>query len=164
MHVAEHPGDPRINWGRTDTRPAPTLRHRRDGILPTTASALTTDGETLTSTASRAELPPAHHPLVQEFLDGLDPAARPRHTGRCPEALLLTRCLTTAEEARSGRAARKSLTLAEARRALKGAQLTTRHLREEGDPLHGSYAPPCRSCGALLDHFGVRAVDPSTAT
>ncbi|MBB1256505.1 hypothetical protein H3146_24590, partial [Streptomyces sp. OF3] len=65
MHVAQHTGDPRIGWGNNhglshDT--APILRHRRDGILPTTAAALSARGTTLTCTAGRAEQPPAHHP------------------------------------------------------------------------------------------------------
>lgn len=163
MHVAQHPGDPRLSWGNTSgPHQAPALHHRRDGILPTTAAALTARGTTLTSTASRAEHAPVHHPLVQDFLDTLDTADRARHTGRCPEALLLSRHLTTTDNSRGKRAARKPLTPAEARRALKGAALTTRHLREEGDPRHGTYAPPCRSCTALLAHFGVRAVDPTT--
>ena len=34
-----------------------------------------------------------------------------------------------------------------------------RGIREDGDPLHGSYAPPCRSCTVMLAHFGVRPVD-----
>lgn len=28
--------------------------------------------------------------------------------------------------------------------------------------MHGSYAPPCRSCTAMLAHFGVRPVDLTT--
>lgn len=164
MHVAQHPGDPRTGWGRGGgPHPAPALRHRRDGILPTTAAALSADGTTLTSTAGRGEHPPAHHPLVRDALDALAPQDRTRHAGRCPEALLLSRYLTTAEAARGKRAARKPLTPGEARRALAGARITVRHLREEGDPQYGTYAPPCRSCAALLAHFGVTAVDPAAA-
>ncbi|MBB1247312.1 hypothetical protein GL263_27760, partial [Streptomyces durbertensis] len=102
------------------------------------------------------------HPLVQDFLDTLTTAHRERHTGRCPEAVLISRYLTTAEAGRSKRASRKPLTAGDARRALKNAKLTTRRIREEGDPRHGTYAPPCRSCAALLAHFGVRAVEPAT--
>lgn len=164
MHVAQHPGDPRIGWGHAighcDTS-APVLRHRRDGVMPTTAAALSVAGTTLTCTASRAEQPPAHHPLVQDFLDTLSTAYQERHTGRCPEAVLLSRFLTTAEAARSKRARRKPLTSGDARRALKHAKLTTRRIREAGDPSHGTYAPPCRSCVPLLAYFGVRAVDPA---
>lgn len=181
-------GDPRIGWiAAVDSlsATAPVLLQRRDGILPAVAAALSIRGETLTCTGSKGERPPTHHPLVQDFLDTLTTERRSRQTGRCPEAVLLSRYLTATEAVRAekrggrkaarnarsgkgtvGRASRtgkatKPLTLSEAKRALKHAKLTARRIREDGDPLHGSYAPPCRSCGALLAHFGVRAVDPA---
>ncbi|MEX2985807.1 YwqJ-related putative deaminase [Streptomyces sp. C36] len=155
------PGDPRLTWSSADEadRP-PALLRRRDGILPTVAAALSVRGETLTCTAGKSGQPPRLHPLVQDFLDTLTIERRERFTGRCPEAVLLTRYLTAHEPARSKRASRKPLTHSDARRALKGSKLTARHIREDGDPRHGAYAPPCRSCTALLDHFGVRPVDP----
>ncbi|MBL1082103.1 hypothetical protein JK359_08925 [Streptomyces actinomycinicus] len=156
-------GDPRIDWSGTDTPPAPTLRHRRDGILPTVAAALSVRGATLTGTAARSDQPPALHPLVQDFLDTLTSAQRDRFTGRCAETILISRHLATADAARSKRAARKPMTNGEARKALKNAKLTARRIREDGDPLHGSFAAPCRTCTALSAHFGVRIVDP-TAT
>ncbi|MFJ8016349.1 YwqJ-related putative deaminase [Streptomyces sp. NPDC096339] len=153
-------GDPRLRWSNTNGRPtAPVLRFRRDGILPTIAAALSARGETLTSTAGKGDQPPALHPLVQDFLDTLTSGQRERFTGRCPEAILLSRHLATVEGARSKRASRKPLSPSEARRSLKHSKITARRIREDGDPLHGSYAPPCRSCEALLDHFGVRHVD-----
>lgn len=156
-------GDPRLSWSSTEDGRPPTLSHRRDGILPAVAAALSVRGETLTCTAGKADQPPVLHPLVQDFLDTLTSGQRERFTGRCPEAILLSRHLTAAEAQRSKRAQRKPLTHSEARRTLKQAKLTARRIREDGDPLHGSYAPPCRSCTAMLDHFGVRAVDPTTA-
>ncbi|QES48627.1 hypothetical protein DEJ50_13130 [Streptomyces venezuelae] len=155
-------GDPRLRWSAADGHTAPTLRFRRDGILPTIAAALSVRGETLTSTAGKGDQPPVLHPLVQDFLDTLTSSQRERFTGRCPEAILLSRHLATVEGARSKRASRKPLTAGEARRALKNARITARRIREDGDPLHGSYAPPCRSCDALLAHFGVRPVDLTT--
>ncbi|MFE5865800.1 YwqJ-related putative deaminase [Streptomyces virginiae] len=153
-------GDPRLRWSNTDGRPAvPVLRFRRDGILPTVAAALSVRGETLTGTAGKADQPPTLHPLVQDFLDTLTSGQRERFTGRCPEAMLLSRHLTAVEGARSRRASRKPLSPSEARRSLKHAKITARRIREDGDPLHGSYAAPCRSCDALLAHFGVRSVD-----
>ncbi|MFF9349538.1 YwqJ-related putative deaminase [Streptomyces sp. NPDC014734] len=161
MHTAPTvtSGDPRLSWSSTRTSHAPHLRHRRDGILPAVAAALSVRGETLTCTAGKGDRPPALHPLVQDFLDTLTSNQRERFTGRCPEAILLSRHLTAAESARSKRARRKPLTNGEARRALKHSRLTARHIREDGDPLHGSYASPCRSCAAMLAHFGVRPVD-----
>ncbi|MFE1381029.1 YwqJ-related putative deaminase [Streptomyces sp. NPDC058740] len=157
-------GDPRLSWGSdADHQRAPLLRHRRDGILPAVGAALSVRGETLTCTAARGDQAPALHPLVQDFLDTLTSGQRERFTGRCPEAILLSRHLTATESARSKRAQRKPLTQSEARRSLKHAKLTARRIREDGDPLHGSYATPCRSCTAMLAHFGVRTVDP-TAT
>lgn len=142
-------------------QPVPVLRHRRDGILPAVAAALSVGGQTLTCTGSKAAQEPRLHPLVRDFLNSLRPEQRERYAGRCPEAVLLSRYLTTAEAARGKRAGRRPMTRGEARRALKHAKITARRIREEGDPWHGSYAPPCRSCAALLAHFGVRTVDPA---
>jgi hypothetical protein len=163
MHTAQPnaSGDPRLNWSSNEAAPTPALSHRRDGILPTVAAALSVRGETLTCTAGKADQPPVLHPLVQDFLDTLTSGQRERFTGRCPEAILLSRHLTDAETQRSKRAQRKPLTQSEARRALKHAKLTARRIREDGDPLHGSYAPPCRSCTAMLENFGVSPVDPT---
>jgi len=137
------------------------LLARRDGILPTVAAALSVRGETLTGTAARGDQPPVLHPLVKDFLDTLPSGRRDRFTGRCAETILISRHITAADAARSKRAARKPMTNGEARRALKQAKLTTRHIREDGDPLHGGFAEPCRACQALSDHFGVRVVDPT---
>ncbi|GAA4688337.1 YwqJ-related putative deaminase [Streptomyces chumphonensis] len=163
MYATHHTSDPRIGWGATNGTGAapPAPRHRRDGIMPTTAAALSARGTTLTCAAAKAGHRPGHHPLVQDFLDTLTTERRERHTGHCPEAVLLSRYLTGAESARSKRAARKPFTAGDARRALKHAKITTRRIREEGDPQHGTYAPPCRSCAALLAHFGVLAVEPA---
>ncbi|MCW5253828.1 YwqJ-related putative deaminase [Streptomyces sp. SHP 1-2] len=154
-------GDPRIGWSASEVPAAPVLRHRRDGILPTVAAALSVRGTTLTGTASRADAPPALHHLVQDFLDALGSGQRDRSTGRCAETVLISRHLATADAARSKRASRKPMTNGEARKALKHAKLTTRRIREDGDPLHGAFASPCRACTALSEHFGVRVVDPA---
>ncbi|MFD6492856.1 YwqJ-related putative deaminase [Streptomyces sp. NPDC059944] len=154
-------GDPRVGWSSTEAPHTPALLHRRDGILPTVAAALSVRGATLTGTAARGDQPPALHPLVQDFLDTLTGAQRDRFTGRCAEAILISRHIASADADRSKRAARKPMTNGEARKALKQAKLTARRIREDGDPLHGSFAAPCRSCTALSDHFGVRIIDPS---
>jgi hypothetical protein len=72
--------------------------------------------------------------------------------------VLLSRYLTAVEAGPGRRTARRPLTGGEARKALRGARLTARRIREDGDPAHGEYAPPCRSCLPLLSHFGVRPV------
>jgi hypothetical protein len=155
-------GDPRVGWSSTETAPAPTLLHRRDGILPTIAAALSVRGATLTGTAARGDQEPPLHPLVRDFLDTLTSGQRDRFTGRCAEVILISRHISAVDAARSKRAARKPMTNGEARRSLKQAKLTARRIREDGDPLHGSFAAPCRSCTALSAHFGVRIVDPTT--
>ncbi|MFE5890371.1 YwqJ-related putative deaminase [Streptomyces sp. NPDC056462] len=160
---AARSGDPRIGWSATENPHAPALRHRRDGILPTVAAALSVRGETLTGTAARGDQPPALHPLVQDFLDTLTSGQRDRFTGRCAETILISRHIASADTTRSKRAARKPMTNGEARKALKQAKLTARRIREDGDPLHGSFATPCRACTALSAHFGVRVVDPAAA-
>ena len=156
-------GDPRVGWSNTERPHTPTLLHRRDGILPTVAAALSVRGATLTGTAARGDQPPQLHHLVQDFLDTLTSSERDRFTGRCAETILISRHIATADAARSKRSARKPMTNGEARKALKQAKLTARRIREDGDPLHGSFAAPCRACTALSAHFGVRIVDP-TAT
>lgn len=158
------PGDHRLEWtGAGEPGTVPVLRHRRDGILPAVAAALSVRGTTLTSTASKADDPPALHPLVQDCLDTLSTVRRERFTGRCPETVLVSRYITGVDRARSTRASRKPLGHGEARRALKHSKITARHIREDGDPRHGTYAPPCRTCDAVLAHFGVRSVDPAAS-
>ncbi|MBL3667621.1 hypothetical protein JL475_16830 [Streptomyces sp. M2CJ-2] len=157
---APRTGDPRVGWSAADAAHTPLLHHRRDGILPTIAAALSIRGATLTGTAARGDTPPDLHPLVQDFLDTLTSSQRDRFTGRCAETILISRHITAADNARSKRAARKPMTNGEARKALKQAKLTARHIREDGDPLHGGFAAPCRACTALTAHFGVRVVDP----
>ena len=165
-HTPPHPAPP-------DQADAPALRHRRDALLPAVAAALHVDGTTLTCTGAKGDQPPPLHPLVSRFLDELAPAQRTRHTGRCAETVLLSRFLHATEEAREAKRARRSarkprqtkpLSHGEARKALRRSRLTTRRIREDGDPLHGSYAPPCRSCTALLGHFGIALVAPETDT
>ncbi|MEV5611104.1 YwqJ-related putative deaminase [Streptomyces sp. NPDC052225] len=156
--------DPRVGWSATDTGSVPVLRGRRDGILPTVAAALSVRGTTLTATAARGEQPPVLHALVQDYLDTLTSAQRDRFTGRCAEAILISRHLTAVDAERtekSKRARRRPMTMSEARKALKHAKLTTRRIREDGDPLHGGFARPCRACAALTAHFGIHVVAPA---
>ncbi|MEZ0069031.1 hypothetical protein ABIA32_005072 [Streptacidiphilus sp. MAP12-20] len=137
--------------------PAPLLRYRRDSLMPIVAAALSVRGDTYTHVSEKGE-PPQLHPLVGEFLAGLPVEHLERYTGRCPEAVLLSQFLDQTEAGRSGRAARKTFGEGEARKALRGAKMTTVRIREEGDPAHGTHQPPCRSCLPLLEHFGVKTI------
>jgi hypothetical protein len=144
-----------------DRRPAtaaPLLRNRRDSLMPIVASALSVRGDTYTCAGDKADQPPQLHPLVAGFLAELPVSERERFTGRCPEAVLLSQFFSAAEDNRSKRAARKPFSDGEARKALRGARMTSVRIREEGDPAHGTHQPPCRSCVPLLAHFGVQTV------
>ncbi|MFJ8626923.1 YwqJ-related putative deaminase [Kitasatospora sp. NPDC093550] len=137
----------------------PVLRHHRDSLLPAVAAALSLKGgEVHTLAGGKDARRPVLHHLVTGFLDTLPLEARERFTGRCPEAVLLSQYLTSVDGRRSKRAARKPMTLHEARKALKGSRMTTVRIREEGDPAHGTHAPPCRSCVPMLEHFTVQSV------
>ncbi|SOD63457.1 YwqJ-like deaminase [Streptomyces zhaozhouensis] len=139
-----------------DARPdPPALLRRRDGILPTTAAALSLPerAQPLTGTASRSTPPPEPHPVVAEILAGLGTAQRERHLGRCPEPALLSRWLF---ETGAG-------SLEQARHALNGAGIICRHIREDGDPRHGAHAAHCRSCAVLLARLGVTSLTPAPA-
>ncbi|RAG85278.1 deaminase [Streptacidiphilus pinicola] len=137
--------------------PAPLLRHRRDSLMPIVAAALSVRGDTYTHVSEKGEAPQLH-PLVDDFLSALPVGQLERFTGRCPEAVLLSQFLDQAETARSGRSARRSFGEGEARKALRGAKMTTVRIREQGDPAHGTHQPPCRSCEPLLAHFGVKSI------
>jgi hypothetical protein len=169
------PADPRGAYGVHGTHPAddaatapaeagpadaapPRLRHRRDSLLPATAAALSVRGETSTYAGDKREELPRLHPLVHDFLAALPIAQRERFTGRCPETVLLSQFLTEAQAARSKRHSDRPFREHDARKALRGARMTTVRIREDGDPEHGSHQPPCRSCAPLLEHFGVKAV------
>ena len=90
--------DPRLIWSAVrDPAGPPALRHRRDGILPAVAAALSIRDEVLTCTGARGEQPPALHPIVQDFLDALPAGQRERFTGRCAEAVLISRHLIAVE-------------------------------------------------------------------
>ncbi|MFJ5232466.1 YwqJ-related putative deaminase [Kitasatospora sp. NPDC088391] len=142
-----------------ESGPPPVLRHQRDSLLPAVAAALSLRGGEVHTLAGEKSAPaPMLHPLVGEFLAGLPVEKRERFLGRCPEPALLSQYLAQVDASRSKRAARKPMTLHEARKALKGARMTTVRIREEGDPAHGTHAPPCRSCGPLLDHLNVASV------
>jgi len=120
--------------------------------LPTTAGALLVDGTIHTHTSVRGDLAPELHPVVRRFLNELPTAQRERFFGWCAEAVLVSNRLYQVESA----GARLSLTAARA--ALWGARMRITRVRETDDPAHGQPQPPCRSCAALLDWFGVEVL------
>src|SRR5262245_16932233 len=118
--------------------------------LPTTAGALLVDGVIHRHTAVRGDIAPDLHPLVRRFLHQLPTGQRERYAGWCAEAVLVSDRLYAIERAQGS-----SLSASHARAALWGARLTVVRVREQGDPLHGTAHPPCRSCAALRTWAGV---------
>jgi hypothetical protein len=102
----------------------------------------------------RGDIAPDLHPLVRRVLNGLPVARRERYVGWCAEPVLISDRLYRASDGASA-----SLSEAAARSALAGARLVVTRIREPGDPAHGTPQPPCRSCVALLEYFGVSVVD-----
>ncbi len=122
--------------------------------LPLTAAALLV-GETLHQhTSVRGDTAPDLHPLIRRFLHELPIEQTERYTGWCAETVLISDRLYAAE--RAGGAA---LTTASARSLLWGAQLSVCLIGPVGDPAHGRPVPPCRSCAALLEWFGIDLVE-----
>jgi hypothetical protein len=119
---------------------------------PAIAGALLIGGKVYSHTSLKGDAEPLLHPLIARFLDELPTEQRERYAGRCAEVVLVSDRLYEAE------AGRDPLSAAEARAALWGARVTATRIREQGDPTHGRYQPPCRSCAALLDWSGVEAV------
>ncbi|MBL6277266.1 hypothetical protein JMF97_13980 [Micromonospora fiedleri] len=120
--------------------------------LPLVAGALLADGTIHTHTSVRGRTAPELHPIVRRFLHGLPVGQRERFTGWCAEPVLISDRLYAAE------ADGPPLDAARARALLWGAKLRLTRVREEGDPRHGEVQPPCRSCAALLDWFGMEAL------
>jgi hypothetical protein len=120
---------------------------------PAVAGALLVGGRVHTHTSLKGDAEPRQHPLVQRILDELPVEQRERYAGRCAETVLVSDRLHEAQAAKGG-----ELSPAEGRAALWGARITATRVREHGDPAHGTYQPPCRTCAALLDWFGVEAV------
>lgn len=118
-----------------------------------TAGALIVGGMVHSHTSIRGDQPPTLHPVVQELLGALPAARRERFTGWCAEVALISDRLHEADQA-----AGRPITPDEARAALAGGQIHISRIREDGDPTHGQFQTPCRSCSALLDWFGIRTV------
>lgn len=119
---------------------------------PATAAALLVDGQVFTHSSVRGDLPPELHPVIRRVLTTLPVSRRERYLGRCAEVVLLSdRLFAAGADLPPG----VDLTPAQAQAALRGARMVVTRVREHGDPTHGTVQPPCRSCTALLELFGV---------
>jgi len=121
--------------------------------LPMTAGALIVGGMVHSHTSIRGDVPPNLHPIVAQLLDGLPTERRERYTGWCAEVALISDRLHEADEE-----AGRPVTDEEAREKLSGGQIHISRIREDGDPTHGRFQPPCRSCTILLEEFGITTV------
>src|SRR5262249_29417694 len=131
---------------------------------PTNISHLRLPDRLVISRSVKGDQNPRHHPLVIAFFrTGLAPEFRERGYDRCSEAAALSDALH-AEDARRRTAGGLQIALEEARRGLfAGAGMVTYRVREPGDPVYGTTAPPCLSCVMLLRHFGFEVRPPDIA-
>ncbi|MEV6932780.1 YwqJ-related putative deaminase [Dactylosporangium sp. NPDC051485] len=118
--------------------------------LPMTAGALLVGDGIYQHTSVRGDTAPELHSLIRRFLHELPVESRERFAGSCAETVLVSDRLHEAER-RMG----APLTPSAARAELWGARVSVVHIREEGDPMHGRPARPCRTCAALLDWLGI---------
>ena len=121
--------------------------------LPMTAGALIVGGMVHSHTSVRGDVAPDLHPIVAQLLDALPTAQRERYTGWCAEVVLISDRLHEADEA-----ADRPVTIGEAKALLNKGQIHISRIREDGDPTHGRFQPPCRSCAVLLEEFGITTV------
>ena len=121
--------------------------------LPMTAGALIVGGMVYSHTSIRGDVSPNLHPIVARILDELPVEKRERFAGWCAEVVLISDRLHEAEKE-----AGQPITLADAKNTMRGGQIHISRIREDGDPTHGRFQPPCRSCTVLLDEFGVTTV------
>lgn len=137
------------------------LRH---SATPSTITHLQLADRQVSARSVKGDEPPRHHRLVTEFMqDELPAADRVRGYERCSEAAAISDALH-AEDARRQSIVAPPITLAEARAELFGsASMVTYRVREPGDPVGGTAAPPCRSCAMLARHVGL-TVSPNGAS
>lgn len=123
-----------------------------------TAGALFFGTSIYRHTSLKGDGSPKWHPLVRNLMDQLPPHRRERFAGWCAEAVLISDRLWETEE-RQG----SGLTFETARPLFAGSIIEVVHVRERGDPVHGTPCPPCRTCQALLDAFGIELNRPVPA-
>ncbi|MEU5161901.1 YwqJ-related putative deaminase [Streptomyces sp. NPDC020875] len=124
-------------------------------LVPGVAASLLVGGKIFSQTNLVGDGEPRLHPAVREFFDALPVELREPFIGYCAETALVSDQLWGLDQARTDGG---TTTLAEAAPHFAGAALVARKIRAEGDPEHGTPAPVCRSCGALLDRLGIDVV------
>jgi hypothetical protein len=137
------------------------LRHV---ATPTNISHLRLADRLVIARSVKGDREPRHHPLVLDFFRrGLAPEYRERGYNRCSEPAALSDALHE-EDARRCSLGEPLITLEQARtRLFGGTEMVTYRVRELGDPVAGTTAPPCLSCAMLLRHFGFQLRLPDIA-
>ncbi|MYY12372.1 hypothetical protein GT204_26575 [Streptomyces sp. SID4919] len=125
-------------------------------LVPGVAASLLVHGRIFSHTNIAADEAPDLHPAVRDFFDALPVERRESFIGYCAESALVSDQLWGLERERTdGRPA----SLDEAAPRFAGAALVAKKIRSHGDPEHGTPAPVCRSCSALLDRLGIDVID-----
>ncbi|WP_268252143.1 YwqJ-related putative deaminase [Streptomyces alanosinicus] len=119
------------------------------------SSSLLVQGMVLSQTSLVGPGTPNLHPAVLEFVDSLPVETRRRFTGRCAESALVSDQLWEMDSARTDG---RSVTLREAASRFHDSALTSRMIREPGNPDHGKSTTPCPVCSALLQELGIRVI------
>ncbi|MDX3850284.1 YwqJ-related putative deaminase [Streptomyces sp. AK02-01A] len=124
-------------------------------LVPGVAASLLVQGKVASHTNLSGDERPNLHPAVQEFFDGLPVELREPFLGYCAESALVSDQMWFLDQQRPGG---RSTTLDEAVPHFAGSALVAKKIRSHGDPEHGTPAPVCRSCSALLDRLGVDVI------
>ncbi|WP_346096301.1 YwqJ-related putative deaminase [Streptomyces olivaceiscleroticus] len=123
--------------------------------LPAVASSLLIHGKVLSHTSLIGPGSPNLHPAIRDFVAELPAGQRKSFTGRCAESALLSDQLWQLD---AGRELGRTTTLSQAAPHFAGAAMTSRKIREPGNPEHGEVTEPCPVCSALLETLGVRVL------
>jgi hypothetical protein len=126
-------------------------------FLPATAGSLVCGNLVFSHTSVKGGAEPNLHPVLRGFFDSLPASAREPGAGRCSEAVLVSDRFWEMQEDWGDR----EIDPAWAREYFEynKTSITTTRIRESGDPTRNTYQPPCRSCAAMLNHFGIEAHD-----
>lgn len=123
--------------------------------LPAVASSLLINGMVTSHTSLVGDGRPNLHPAVWSFVDSLALPQRRFFTGRCAEAALISDQLWKLD---AGRTDGRTSTIPEVASHFTGAAMTSRMVREPGNPDHGRFTAPCAVCTAMLEALGVSVV------
>ncbi|MGC0419336.1 SUKH-3 domain-containing protein [Embleya sp. AB8] len=131
-----------------------------DGIpvdfLPATSGALTIADYVFSHTSLKGDGEPNLHPVLREFLDALPVRLLEPGIGRCAEAVLVSDALWHMQEDWGDEPMDPEWACESFRH--NTAAVTVTRIREWGDPTHGTFQPPCRSCAAMLEYFHIEVV------